>query len=283
MSPSNSQEQTSVFSQATYAGGTNPVPWGFLTRTDGEWEKQERSSFGGAEEIHLYRLFLRRHADRLGLWEASLDGTERNRADRFRFAEDRERYIAAHGILREILGSYAGVSPAYVVFRFSPFGKPSLDGPGDALEFNMSHARDIALIALSRGRAVGVDIEEVPATGDGTDLADSCLSPSERTALERMPALLKREILYRWWTRKEARAKAEGIGLSLGFPDIQVIPPFLLESADAVSLTARWGVWDISPAPGYVATLVTDGSARSLRCELMEPRSAGYAVPCFAA
>src|SRR5580692_8279906 len=82
------------------------------------------------------------------------------RANRFRFEEDRIRWIRARSSLRLILSRYAGDDPARLVFRYGKHGKPALL-PFTDIEFNLSHAGDWAIIAIARSIPVGVDIERM--------------------------------------------------------------------------------------------------------------------------
>ena len=83
------------------------------------------------------------------------------RADRFAFPHDRRRYVAAHGALRAILGGYLNTTPAGVPIRYTPQGKPYLAPPSSDIRFNLSHSGELALIAVTRGREVGVDVERI--------------------------------------------------------------------------------------------------------------------------
>jgi 4'-phosphopantetheinyl transferase len=122
------------------------------------------------------------------------------RANRFRFEADRIRWIRARSSLRMILSRYAGDDPSKLAFIYGKHGKPALL-PFSEIEFNLSHAGDWAMIAVTRGVPTGVDIE--------------CI----RENVE-MPALLGRlgEInlppttpeLYQRWTQREAKVKATG-------------------------------------------------------------------------
>lgn len=240
--------------------------WGVIQKATGEWNATGRWSFERPDDIHVFRVSLRIDENRLDEYATMLGPSERERASRFRFPGDRARFIAAHGALREIVGAYTGVSPARVGFRCSRYGKPGLaeTDPASRIEFNMSHSRDIAVIAISKGHANGVDVEFVPENTDGKELAEISLSPEEMALLEEIPHPGRIETLYRWWTRKEALAKAQGEGLNRSFPRCQVVPPFLAEADSDRGNAPPWGVWDISPSPGYVATLVADGPPHSV-------------------
>lgn len=145
-----------------------------------------------------------------------LDETERGRAAAFRFRADRERFVRAHGFLRQTLGARLGLNPAAVVVVGGEGEKPSLaDGRG--VDFSLSHSRDHAVLAISTGAKVGVDLElpDAALSGELESLARFCLLDEERTALadlvegERVPRFLS------YWTAKEARMKLTGQGASL--------------------------------------------------------------------
>ena len=111
-------------------------------------------------------------ADAVHVWRVAIDGPtvdaadlrpdERARADRFRAERDRARFIASHAALRVILGAYAGARPEELAFEAGERGKPGLKHPaGTGIEFNLSHSGGWAVVAVARGRRVGVDVEQV--------------------------------------------------------------------------------------------------------------------------
>jgi 4'-phosphopantetheinyl transferase len=132
-----------------------------------------------------------------------LSDDEVARAKRFKFEQDRIRWIRARSSLRLILSRYVNEHPGAIEFLYGPHGKPALPPVCD-VQFNLSHAGDYALVAVTDKVPVGVDIEHV------------------RPNIE-MAALLRRlgetdlpnstEDLYQRWTRREARSKAAGGGL----------------------------------------------------------------------
>ena len=92
-------------------------------------------------------------------FQSLLDAEERARADRFVFARHRERFVRAHGMLRLVLAPLCGRPPSALSFTVGPYGKPELaDARG--LSFSLSHSGDGVAIAVARGVAVGIDIEE---------------------------------------------------------------------------------------------------------------------------
>src|SRR5215472_12644807 len=71
----------------------------------------------------------------------TLSADERERSGRFEFERDQRQYIAAHGVLRDVLGSYLHIEPESIGFFYGSAGKPSLgDGFDKRLKFNLSHS-----------------------------------------------------------------------------------------------------------------------------------------------
>jgi 4'-phosphopantetheinyl transferase len=129
-----------------------------------------------------------------------LSEDETRRANRFRFEEDRIRWIRARSSLRLILSRYEGGDPAALVFRYGKHGKPALL-PFTEIEFNLSHSGDWAMVAVARSIPVGVDIEQIRTK---VDMAALLRRLGETGLPQAEPEL------YRAWTRREARTKAEG-------------------------------------------------------------------------
>lgn len=138
---------------------------------------------------------------------AGLSAAEWTRARRFRFGRDRRRYLVAHAALRRLLDA-----PAREPFETGAFGKPRLGRAG--LEFSLSYAGDLALVGLSNGGAIGVDIEPLRAIA-GADVTDDIFDAGEMAAIAGKPAGTARDRAFlSAWTRKEACVKAAGTGLT---------------------------------------------------------------------
>jgi 4'-phosphopantetheinyl transferase len=154
-----------------------------------------------------------------------LSPEENQRALRFRFERDRNRFIVGRGILREILGTYLEVDPEKIHFNYGPQGKPYLKGPdgqtAGSLCFNLSHSSDWAIYALGLGE-LGVDLEFVRPIPEMQTLVDQYFSSAERKAFASIPPDLKLKAFYHCWTRKEAYVKACGGGLLIPLDQFDV-------------------------------------------------------------
>jgi 4'-phosphopantetheinyl transferase len=125
---------------------------------------------------------------------------EKVRANRFKFEEDRIRWTRARSSLRVILSRYAGDDPVRLAFVYGEHGKPALL-PFSAIQFNLSHAGDWAMVAVTRSIPVGVDIERIRTNVDMAPLL-------HRLGETNLPEQTQQ--LYQVWTRREARSKAAG-------------------------------------------------------------------------
>jgi 4'-phosphopantetheinyl transferase len=191
---------------------------------------------------------------------ALLDETERARADRFVFEADRRRFVTAHAWVRIVLGRCLDQAPESLRFTAGRRGKPRLvDGAAD-LRFNLSHAGERALLAVTRGQEVGVDIERERAIGT-SDLARRFFAPSEWQALQGMDPSEQIPAFFRCWTRKEAFIKAIGDGLACPLDGFEVSlsdaeSPQLLRSCTAVEGgLERWRIVSVPVEPGYRAAV----------------------------
>src|SRR5207302_4319364 len=83
-----------------------------------------------------------------------LSDLERARAGRFAFEPDRNRFIVARALLRQLLAARLGVRPEAVELASGARGKPALAGrfATSDLRFNVSHCKDVAVYALSSRR-----------------------------------------------------------------------------------------------------------------------------------
>jgi 4'-phosphopantetheinyl transferase len=148
---------------------------------------------------------------------ATLSEEERDRAASFVFARDRERFVRAHGYLRRKLGTLVQLAPPEVPLAVRDGGKPFVEGHD--VSFNLSHSQDRAVVAMTRGGEIGIDLETVErfdAIDDELDgLARSCLTGEEQAALAALPAARRPRRFLAYWTAKEARMKLTGEGMAL--------------------------------------------------------------------
>jgi len=172
--------------------------------------------------------------DAVDVWLIVLDGTraddslsaeERERAARFVREEDRDRWTSARAALRELLGAYAAADPRQLRFVEGPHGKPALAGDDGALRFNLSHSAGTAVIAVARGREVGVDVELPRRAVDHVAIARRVLDADQADRIAAIEDLAERERAFlSAWVRWEAVLKCRGTGIG-GGEDVSTGPP----------------------------------------------------------
>jgi len=225
-----------------------------------EWEQI-------GDEIHVWHAALDRDEKALRRLEATLSLEEKARADRFHFANDRNRFVVARGLLREMLGRYLHQAPASLEFSYGRHGKPSLAGGNvsSGLCFNLSHSAGLAVYAIARERNLGIDVEHIRPDSAGDDIAERYFSALEVSDLRTLSPEARVEGFFHCWTRKEAYLKATGMGLQIPLDSFSVS---LLPEKPAQFLGGvepRWHMAAYHPADGYVAAVVYDGAPCSLK------------------
>ena len=137
----------------------------------------------------------------LDVWRIDLSlSTEKQRAQ-------------AHKARLIILSAYLGVEPDNIELALAPGGKPQLATPVSSLQFNLSHTRGAALLAIHASRSVGVDLEHRRRIDNPIRLARRVMSAAELMSLETCAANARTALFLDLWTRLEARQKTLGRGI----------------------------------------------------------------------
>lgn len=225
------------------------------------------------DEIHVWGLDVDGSTAEVEAQAGVLSAEETARAKRFHFERDRKRFILQYTALRRLIGAYQGVDPARVVFQRGPHGKPALTeafAAGD-LRFNMSNSRTRALLAFTRHREIGVDIECSRPMSGAERIAQRFFSPGEYAALQRVPEGERTAAFFRCWTRKEAYVKGIGRGLSLGLDQFEVSflpgqPAALLSTRHDPRQAERWTLHELLPGNGCMGALAVEGRVDRIAC-----------------
>lgn len=227
--------------------------------------------------IHLWQipLDLVRHANNtpdLNIRYAILSPEEQARADRFVFDKHRRRFILAHFALRQILSHYINISPEKIQFETLSHGKPKLSHEQryyqywtptksikQPLEFNLSHSKDIALLAIRTEKMIGVDIE-YHQDREFLGIASHVFSEKECQILAELSDEQQIQSFFHVWAQKEAFIKAIGQGLSYPLKTLTVasLPPAgIIEKNDDHADLNDWYMHSFQPNPQCQAAIAT--------------------------
>lgn len=224
-----------------------------------------------AGSVDVWRVALDRDPGTVAEFRTLLSLDERQRADRFHFPVHRNRFTVGRGVLRRVLGRYLDLPPSSLQFAYGEHGKPCLVASSrrQDLEFNVSHAADVALLGITRRRPLGIDIEEIRRDDDLGKLAERYFSPREVVALRALPPALRRTGFFDCWTRKEAYIKAVGAGLTMPLDGFSVSlspgePAALLHAEGDPDAGARWTFRELDVGDRFRAALAVKEPINSL-------------------
>jgi 4'-phosphopantetheinyl transferase len=140
-----------------------------------------------------------------------LDATETERLNNFKFDLGRQQYCRAHTSMRTILSHYLGCTAGNVPVRISPGGKPRIGDNSPPLYFNLSHAGNVALLAVHARHEVGIDVEMSRDMPNIDRLAKRTFRKNEIAQLEKSG--WDKALFFELWTHMEARQKCLGRGV----------------------------------------------------------------------
>jgi 4'-phosphopantetheinyl transferase len=213
----------------------------------------------GPNDLHIWWIALQRP---LPSCSTVLPADEEARASRFKRPADRAAWISARVALRQILARYTGDDPAEIRLARGAFGKPAL--PGDSpVRFNLSQARERAVLAIAWDRDVGIDLEPNDPGRDVSPLLSGVCCQREAAHLRVLPPAARLEEFLAIWVAKEAYLKGIGTGLSRDPRAIEIMPCRGCRSAvrDSLAVTRDhpWSVRRLDAGPGWSGAVAFPG------------------------
>jgi len=192
-----------------------------------------------------------------------LSPAESSRADRFHFERDRTRFLRRRAARRLWLSARLGLPGSGIRFAENSHGKPRVVGAPAGFQFNASASGDRALLAAVASGDVGVDLEQWRPLEPDLESMISRLAPGERRILAALSSAERHRLFFECWARKEALAKAAGLGLCLPLEDFEV-PMSAQVSGGEVRWSGdpvpgrRWRVTSLALGEGWSAAVVSD-------------------------
>ncbi|MGI9519779.1 MAG: 4'-phosphopantetheinyl transferase family protein [Pirellulaceae bacterium] len=196
-------------------------------------------------------------ADALPSLQAWLSDDELKRAANYKVEHLQRRFVTGRAFLRTVLASQLNCAPQEVEFEIDPGGKPHLAGAYlGQCQFSYSRSQNWAVAAVVQGRDVGVDIELPKPMNDQASVARRIFNDRDFVEWQCLTLQQKPDWFFRAWTRKEARGKADGTGISRGPENLQVpLQPFEPGAAQLLD-DGVWLLSDWDPLPDAPASLV---------------------------
>lgn len=176
------------------------------------------------QQVHLWSIPLALSCKAIDSYVSLLDKNELQRANALRINSNKKKFLIKRGSLRQLLSYYLSSEPVSVRFAYAKHGKPYIEPSinPDNIRFNISDSHDMALVAITRGKEVGVDLEYDRHLDYMEELADYLLTPSENKHLHCLPAPIRNKRFLHYWTVKEAYLKYTGQGMiDLGMDRIE--------------------------------------------------------------
>jgi Phosphopantetheinyl transferase len=192
-----------------------------------------------------------------------LSVSERQRYTRIATPVLRHRYAASHLLLRHILASYIRTEPRLITYGEAVHGKPYLlNDP--TVHFNLSHSEAVGVIAVSRNRTIGVDIEVIRPLPNWENLAQCCFDIREQQWLRRLDRQSSELGFFQLWTIREAYLKALGVGLKVPM-QVPFVPSSSVEPMECTIAGMVWTLHKCSLFPQCKSALVYGGSHTKIR------------------
>ncbi len=200
--------------------------------------------------------------------EPLLSEDERARAQRLIIPEKQVQSIAARAMMRRILSRYLGEAAAEIEFDYDADGKPRLRRPS-SLSFNLSHSDGWALLGVTSGSRLGVDLEHARRGRAFEDIAERFFAADEQHALKSAKREERPLLFYRAWTQKEAYLKAWGTGLRFPSSAFSISmnpnePPRITATSMPGDHLERWHVVDLRIMPTHAAAICNEAPVESL-------------------
>ena len=177
-------------------------------------------------EVHIWSISTHALAAYLNEFALILSLAEQTKAANFVFANDRQRFILARGLLRLLLSQYLQIKPQQISFALTKHGKPQIANYSSIpIQFNLSHSHDMILYSFAKDISLGIDIEYRHTGINILGIAKRFFAGAEVEYLQQLERTEQFTAFYKIWTQKEAVTKMLGTGLYHSLNSINVLEP----------------------------------------------------------
>lgn len=153
----------------------------------------------------------------------SLSTSEWDRARAFTTQQLQDRWLRSRVALRHLLSQSIGQAPSKIEFSYGRSKKPYVyTEHGLFKSFNLSHADNLAAIAIAKKGEIGIDIEKTNRTNSLRESAKHYLSTQQLDQLNVLPDKQRDMTALHLWVAKEAFLKQTGEGLGGAIKEISL-------------------------------------------------------------
>lgn len=203
--------------------------------------------------IKLFKINLPVYYNSISILAKYLNADELDRAQKYHFEKDVNQFIVCRALLKLILARHTGLKLSEIKIEKDKNKKPYLPSQG-SLHFNLSHAKDYAIIAIGNS-AIGVDLEYLNRDFDFAEILHNSFSGREKQLI--LAANNKTEAFFKLWTRKEAVVKATGKGIDDSFREIPSIDGLHLKESSLLGEIPELYVYSFGLDNEYIGALAT--------------------------
>jgi 4'-phosphopantetheinyl transferase len=219
----------------------------------------------GKNKVHVWKIELGSLTPHFSPLLALLSEDELKRQERIQIQTKKFQFVITRGILRTLLGLYTRTPAQAIQLSYDSFGKPALTPPS-SLNFNLSHSGDLALLALTQGSELGVDIERVRAMKNIFGIAERVFTPTENDLLSSFTSSeAQLDFFFRCWARKESLMKAMGTGFAYAHScSLEIFNSEGVAQSSWTENGQKWSLHELLPDSRYRAALAVAAENREI-------------------
>jgi 4'-phosphopantetheinyl transferase len=158
---------------------------------------------------------------------------------------------------RGIIAEYLDRDPAEIHIKHEKSGKPVLEKSPIPVFLSTSYTTGAWILGLSRGNALGIDIEYMKNDNRLLTIAERFFYPEEWIFIRSLPEDEQMKAFFHLWTLKEAYLKAIGTG----FPGWHKLPEMAYVISDSPAADT---VFPLLHTPYKARILMSDGTCQAL-------------------
>ena len=161
--------------------------------------------------------------------------------------DEQLRSVLARLILKQLLLEQGFHDTVLEDYRTDEYGRPFIN---DDIDFSISHADDYVMCAVSKTTRVGIDVEKMR----DICMDDYSISLSDKELEDLTNSTNPISDFFSLWTKKEAISKANGKGLAILLPEMEIA----FDTATCGQTV--WNLKELVINPEYVAHIAFSGS-----------------------